>query len=217
MFKWLKKSFIVQAWLVLILALLFGAALASVKIVLEPIIIANKVNEIRQKLPEIILGAEAAQQMAKVDQQLVIETHLVQVEKEAQNIDYRVYEARNSNHMLKGWIVKTSGQGYADKIELLLGFGPLAESITGIFILDQKETPGLGSQIIAQKWRNQFIDKNTSESLIPVKDGADAANEIDAITGATISSRSVCDIINTAASDLRKPLAAMAVKDKPRI
>jgi electron transport complex protein RnfG len=217
MFKWLKKSFIVQAWLVLILALLFGAALASVKIVLEPMIVANKVNEIRQKLPEIILGAEAAQQMAKADQQLVIETRSVQVEKKAQNIAYRVYEARNPDQTLKGWVVKTGGQGYADKIELLLGLGPLAESITGIFILDQKETPGLGSQIIAQKWRNQFINKNTSESLIPVKDGADAANEIDAITGATISSRSVCDIINAAASDLRKPLAAMAIKDKPRI
>ena len=217
MFKWLKKSFIVQAWLVLILALLFGAALASVKIVLEPMIVANKVNEIRQKLPEIILGAEAAQQMAKVDQQLVIETRSVQVEKKAQNIAYRVYEARNPDQTLKGWVVKTGGQGYADKIELLLGLGPLAERITGIFILDQKETPGLGSQIIAQKWRNQFINKNTGESLIPVKDGADAANEIDAITGATISSRSVCDIINAAASDLRKPLAAMAIKDKPRI
>ena len=215
MITWLKGTFIVQAWLVLTLALFFGAALASVKVVLEPKIAANKINEIREKLPAVVLGAEAARLMAEAGKQLAIETLTVKVRDGRKSIAYRVYEARNPDQMLKGWVVKAAGQGYAAKIELLLGLGPLGERVTGIFVLHQKETPGLGNRIIAAEWRGQFIQKSTIEPLIPVKDGADDPNEIDAITGATISSRSVCDIINTAAGDLRESLAAMAVEEEP--
>jgi electron transport complex protein RnfG len=109
-----------------------------------------------------------------------------------------------------GWVAKASGQGYADKIELLLGLDPEAKSITGLFILEQKETPGLGNKIITDAWRSQFLDKKTDNPLVVVKGGAKVPNEIDAVTGATISSRSVTTIVNTAISDLRDPLAAKA-------
>ena len=53
--------------------------------------------------------------------------------------------------------MKTKGQGYADTIERLLGLSTDFRSITGLFVLDQKETPGLGNKIITDAWRSQFV------------------------------------------------------------
>jgi electron transport complex protein RnfG len=210
-----KSNYLVQAWLVLALAGFFGAALAGVQLTLEPTIADNKLNEIRQKVPELVLESNMAQKTDQAERNLSIEPQTIKIEKEGKNATYNVFEAKYPNKILAGWVVKTTGQGYGDKIEILLGIDPSAGSITGIFVLDQKETPGLGSNIITPEWRKQFVKKDTSRPLVVVKGGAAKdSNEIDAITGATISSRSVCQIINTALSDLRDPLAAKALKTK---
>ena len=83
---------------------------------------------------------------------------------------------------------------------------PKMETITGLFILEQKETPGLGNKIIESQWRGQFTGKKTAPALAVTKTGASAPNEIDAVTGATISSRTVTDIVNGAIGALREPL-----------
>jgi electron transport complex protein RnfG len=102
--------------------------------------------------------------------------------------------------------VKSKGQGYADRIELLVGVDAGAQKITGIYILDQKETPGLGNKIAETKWRDQFHGKETRQSLRATKAGAKSPEEINAVSGATISSNSVCAIVNTAMVDLRDKL-----------
>ncbi len=195
----MKNNYIVQAWLVLILAILYGGALAGIQLKLAPIISENKINETRMKVPELILGSE------KADTVLTIEPQTIKVEKGQKKISYSVFKAMNKDKTV-GWVVKNSGQGYADRIELLIGLDPEVMTITGLFILDQKETPGLGNKIIDWDWRKQFISKRTDKNLVVVKTGAKAPSDIDAITGATISSRSVCSIINSAVRDIKKPL-----------
>ena len=103
-------------------------------------------------------------------------------------------------------MVKTGGQGYADRIELLLGLDPALETITGLFILEQKETPGLGNKIIEPQWRNQFIGKQTDSWLTVVKTAETGKQEIHAVTGATISSRAVAGIVNNAVAALKPVL-----------
>ncbi len=203
----LKNSGLVQAWLVLTLASCFGFALAGVQMTLGPTIEANKINETLEKAPELVLGKENADKLAAQKQRLEIIPRVIAVEKNGKKRFYNVYESRYQND-LKGWVIKASGQGYADKIELLMGLDPGVETITGLFIMDQKETPGLGNKIITKAWRNQFVDKTTTMPLAVVKTGAEKSNEIDAVTGATISSKSVVAIINSAVSDLKKPLVA---------
>jgi electron transport complex protein RnfG len=133
----------------------------------------------------------------------------VGVDKAGKTIRYSVFEAKTEGQ-LAGWVVKTAGQGYADKIEMLIGLDPMIEKITGIFVLDQKETPGLGNKIVTDEWRAQFLAKSTDQPLATVKGQASAGNEIDAITGATISSKAVTDIINAAVKNLRNPLIEKA-------
>ncbi|BBO71240.1 hypothetical protein DSCA_51700 [Desulfosarcina alkanivorans] len=202
-----RSSNLVQAWLVLVLAVGFGMSLAGVQLALGPVIESNKTSETLEKVPELVLGSALAAKMATENQTLEIAPRQVRVQKPARDKFYSVYEARYQGD-LKGWVVKTKGQGYADTIELLLGLSPDLRTITGLFVLDQKETPGLGNKIITDSWRGQFIDAPADRALVVVKTGAANPGEIDAVTGATISSKSVTALINTAIGDLRHPLTA---------
>jgi electron transport complex protein RnfG len=201
----MRNNYIIQAWLVLFLASGFGAALAGIQLNLSPKIEANKLNETLEKVPELVLGASGALKMSEDNQSLEIDRRMVETGKDSRKKVYSVFQAKKDGQTV-GWVAKASGQGYADKIELLVGVDAKVKNITGLFILDQKETPGLGSKIADWDWRKQFLDKKTEQHLIPVKSGASAPNEIDAITGATISSKFVCDIINKSLSDLKEPL-----------
>ncbi|GBC61849.1 FMN-binding protein [Desulfonema ishimotonii] len=209
-FERLRNNNIIQAWLVLILTLIFGSSLAGIQMTLGPRIEENKINETREKVPELVLGQEAAQKLAESGQALEITPLSVVVDKGVKKVSYSVFEAIGPDKKRAGWVVKTRGQGYADRIELLLGLSPDAKKVTGLFILDQKETPGLGNKIVTPEWRGQFIGKATAGSLSVVKGSATAPDQINAITGATISSDSVTGIINAAIADLRGPLAAKA-------
>ena len=202
-----KANFFSQAWLVLVLAICFGGLLAGMQILLGPIIEANKINETLERGPVLVFGAAHATELSQSGME--INPLSVGVDKAGKTVRYNVYETK-SDGKLAGWVTKSAGQGYADKIEILIGFDPGMDKITGLFVLDQKETPGLGNKILEDTWRGQFLDKSTAKPLTPVKGKSRASNEIDAITGATISSKAVTDIINTAVADLRQPLADKA-------
>ncbi len=203
-----QNNNLLQAWLVLTLALIFGIALAGVQAALGPKIEANKIKETMEKVPEVVLGLEAAQKLAASGEALNIQSRIIEVDKKDKKKFYTVYEARFQDNALAGWVAKAGGQGYADKIELLVGIDALAENITGLFILDQKETPGLGNKISDTAWRNQFIDKPATSPLVVVKDKSQGPSKIDAISGATISSVSVCGIINQTVSDIGPKLTS---------
>ncbi|MGD8250686.1 MAG: FMN-binding protein [Desulfobacterales bacterium] len=205
----LKDNNIVQAWLVLLLAICFGGLLAGIQLGLGPRIEQNKLNETREKVPELVLGAETAGQPSQDQETMAIDPLTITVEKPSKLARYSVFQAKKDG-VLAGWVVKTAGQGYADKIEILVGLSPDASRVTGLFVLDQKETPGLGNKIVTDDWRGQFVGKSTETPFEPVKGGAKADYEIDAITGATISSVAVASIINAAVSDLKEPLRAKA-------
>ncbi len=203
-----KSNFFVQAWLVLILALCYGAALAGVHMQLSPKIAQNKINETLEKVPELVLGdAPAAQREA-----LQSEKILISVNESGRQTFYNVFKATR-NGEVEGWVAKASAQGYADTVEVLIGLSREARTITGLFVLSQKETPGLGAKITERQWRRQFVGKPTSTRLEVVKDGADETHEIDAITGATISSNCVKTIVNTTVADLKRQLAERLQKN----
>lgn len=201
-----KNGNLAQAWLVLLLALCFGAALAAVQINLSGIIAANKRNETLSKVPDLIWGAQKAGQIKDRNVPVEIAAGTITIKKSAKTISYPIYRL-SQNEQVQGWVIKSGGQGYADKIELLLGLDPRAQTITGLFVLEQKETPGLGNKIITPEWREQFTRKKTAQPL-EVKKNSGQGNHpdstaIDAITGATISSRAVTGIVNSIVRDIK--------------
>jgi len=190
-----KNSNLAQAWLVLVLAVLFGAALAAVQVQLSVKIAENKLNETLEKIPEIIWGAAGVSGMASQNPAVDIVPGSLDVKTGTKTETYSLYKVSRDKR-LAGWVIKAGGQGYADKIELLVGVDPAVKTVTGLFILDQKETPGLGNKITFPEWRRQFVGKPTDQPLDVIKSGPGGAHTIDAVTGATISSRSVTRIVN---------------------
>lgn len=183
--------FLGQAWLAIVLSLIFGAALAGMQALVAERIVLNKLNETLSQVPTLVPGAESGEKAAM-----------------GTATAYRALAGGKT----VGWVVPGGGLGFGDRIELLIGVDAKAEKLTGLYVLDQKETPGLGNKIADAPWLEQFIDKLTTAPLTVVKRQAAADSpEITAVTGATISSVAVCDIVNaTLTPELRAQLAAAA-------
>ena len=78
-----------------------------------------------------------------------------------------------------------------------------------MYVLSQKETPALGDGITKTPFRQRFVGAPTDRLLTVVKDApaADAdPSQVLALTAATISSQSVCDIVNRTVADVRSAL-----------
>lgn len=90
--------------------------------------------------------------------------------------------------------------GYSGLIKLMVGFN-MEGVINNISVLFQKETPGLGTKMTSESFVNQFIGKNPGQfKLKPTKDGG----EVDALTGATITTRAYCEAVQRAYDNFLK-------------
>ncbi len=97
--------------------------------------------------------------------------------------------------VLIGMAVKTkSSRGYNGDIWLMVGF-TVQGKILNISVIDHKETPGLGSKISSSSFIKQFLGKSPETMKMRVKkDGGD----IDAISGATITTRAYAEAVQLA-------------------
>ncbi len=214
----LRESYLGQAWLVLILALVFGGTLAGVHVGLRDRIEANLRAETLGRIPELVLGSqiEGGAQVEILDDNLrvVLEDGAIleMRAKERLLAGHQVFEVtRQSDGERLGWVARGSGQGYADLIEVLLGLDPQGLELTGLYVLSQKETPALGDGITRAPFRDRFVGAPTDRPLEVTKTAEAAASDpsrILALTAATISSQSVCDIVNRTVSDIRPEIGA---------
>ncbi len=194
-----KGGYIGQAWLVILLALLYGGGLAGVQNALSGKIEANKKAETYRVIPELVAGGDPDS----------TDEIVVRGENEKESLVYKVH-GRDGSHL--GWVLPAAGQGFADRIELLIGLDPGVTTICGMYVLNQKETPGLGDYITSPDFQSRFRDKPAEQPLAVVKNEPAADNEMRALSGATISSESVAGIVNRALANFREPLRAMATE-----
>ncbi len=97
-----------------------------------------------------------------------------------------------------GYAVYVRGAGLWGEIVSIFGFKQDLETFTGVEFVEQNETPGLGARITEQWYKEQFRGKRGPFEL--VEEGtSDAADELDAITGASRTSEAVLKIANKAA------------------
>lgn len=192
-----RESYIGQAWLVILLGALYGAALAGVETTLGPRIAQNKRGEIYQVIPQLVADADEANTV-----EMLVDA--------GDGRQMLVYKAMAADGTHQGWVVPADGQGFNDRIELLIGLDVPLSTITGLYVLDQKETPGLGNYITGESFRGQFSGKSADEPLVVVKSPPQADNEIRALSGATISSESVSMIVNSAIADVKTSIRDQA-------
>lgn len=111
----------------------------------------------------------------------------------------RAFAAFDESGAFIGFAFEAEGGGFQDVIRLLYGFDPRARRIVGMRILESRETPGLGDKIYKDpKFVHGFDALAVDPTIVLVKGpGAGNPNEVHAITGATISSRAVVEILKT--------------------
>jgi Na+-translocating ferredoxin:NAD+ oxidoreductase subunit G len=118
--------------------------------------------------------------------------------KEMKEIDGLVFYPANKDGNSIGCAVKTfTEEGFSGRFDLMVGFNPDG-SIFNTVVLDQKETPGLGTKMKEPKFKDQFNKLNIGSlkgaEVKVKKDGG----TIDAITASTITSRAFCDGVQKA-------------------
>lgn len=111
------------------------------------------------------------------------------------SVDGLNYYTATKQDQLVGYAINTfTDKGFSGRFTLMVGLKPDG-TIHNISVLDQKETPGLGTKMKEPKFKDQFPGKNPSVDKLRVKkDGG----SVDAITAATISSRAFCDAVQRA-------------------
>lgn len=144
--------------------------------------------------------------------------------KENQTVYFRAYKSSDKKRLL-GYAFRTQAYGYSSEIEAMAGINTQGE-ISGIRILAQNETPGLGARIeealvkktLWQRIKEIFAPKQKSaeisakpwfcvqfkgkkiEDLIVVNTPTE--KNIQAITGATISSQALTDSVREKAKEI---------------
>jgi Na+-translocating ferredoxin:NAD+ oxidoreductase subunit G len=169
----------------LIIVLAFEATL--------PTITDYKARMLRQAVFKVLPGVSDMRRMVYRDGALTLSE---QVQKD----DQAIFGGYDQSGKLVGYAIPGAGPGFQDTIRLLYGYLPSKRQVSGMEILESRETPGLGDKIYKDlAFVSSFEALAIDPEIRAVKKGKrTTANEIDAITGATISSKAVVRIINEA-------------------
>lgn len=173
------------------IGVLSGAFLVSVGILTKERIVLNKQREIETAITAVVPGTRTSQKLYE--------------EK-----DFSVYAGEDEQGRLLGFALNASAAGFQDKILFMIGIDPDLTRINSLYVLDQKETPGLGAKITDREsflvfWEN----KKTSEPLKLRKPPAASPDEllpseVNTISGATVSSEAVLSAVNISVEKLKK-------------
>lgn len=125
----------------------------------------------------------------------------------------RFYAAYGADGALAGIAAEASSAGYADQVRVLYGYDPAKQVITGIGVIAMRETPGIGDKILTdQAFLKNFeaLDVRVNAELTALANAVKTVKhgtkqnqwEIDAISGATVTSKAVGRGINASAQAL---------------
>lgn len=192
------KYFIEQSWLLIVSSFCFGLLIAVTNAALLPKIQENKATELNNLTMDLLPDAKRF-----VEVEAEIEVKLAGGNKER----VKVYKAVSGAGKCVGWSFNASGQGFADKIELVVAVDKNFEKIAGFNVLVSNETPGFGDRIKSSYYRDQFAEAPAEKlTLIKSGDPKKIDSEIVAITGATVSSNAVIEMINTFLLQIRNQM-----------
>lgn len=111
------------------------------------------------------------------------------------------------NNEIVGYALKVAPRGYGGTVETMVAISNEGV-VSGIKILKHSETPGLGANAPKPKFSGQFTKKSIIKKLQVIKGTASKDNEIEALTGATITSRAVTSGVNSAIDFYKSELNA---------
>lgn len=189
-----KNNYLKYAATLAIICLAASGLLSVVYNVTRPKILYQQQQEEEESLKEVVPQAESFQSV-----------------KEGDEVIY--YKALDQDKKVLGYAFKTSKKGYSSEIVTMVGI-LLSGEIIRIKILSQNETPGLGTRITEVLQKNTLWDvllrkvhvgpapRPWFQEQFSGKDVLGLDTSVNAITGATITSRAVIDSIKTRAKEI---------------
>src|SRR5210317_1514530 len=172
-----------------IAGLISGIAIIGIYESTLPTITANKARELREAVFKVLPGVTQMQALVYRDNQLMV------VDQPAKD-EPVVYGGYDDAGDFVGYAMPGAGPGFQDTIALLYGYLPGEKKVVGMEILESRETPGLGDKIYKDAdFVAEFSALSVEPEIVAVKKGTGGQpNQVDAITGATISSKAVVRI-----------------------
>ncbi|MBX3127966.1 MAG: FMN-binding protein [Polyangiaceae bacterium] len=171
-----------------------GLILVGVYLATLPRIQQNQAEAMQAAIYKVLPNASAIEPLALKGDQLVPFTGPAG----APTKERLIYLGKDARGDVVGYAVPAEGPGFQDTIKLLYGYDPSRRAVIGMEVLESRETPGLGDKIIFDPhFKANFEELKVEPKLELVKKGEKTApNQVDAITGATISCRAVVSILN---------------------
>jgi electron transport complex protein RnfG len=185
------------------------AALSGFLVVLAhhlslPLIEENKRVAIERALFKVIPGAVTRRDF------LLTATGMQPLDAATPDQGMHLYAGYDAQGQLAGVALEAAAQGYQDVIRILYSYDPACECIRGIQVLKMAETPGIGDKIAkdpdflqnfaALDARLNATGDGLAHAIVSVKSGSKTEPwQIDAISGATISSKAVARMLNDSA------------------
>jgi electron transport complex protein RnfG len=175
-----------------IAGLVSGVAIIGIYESTLPTITANKARELREAVFKVLPDDVSRMQP------LVYRDGTFMTVAEPEKDEPVVYGGYDDQGDFVGYAMPGAGPGFQDTIGLLYGYLPGEKKVVGMEILESRETPGLGDKIYKDAdFVAEFSDLSVEPEIVSMKKGTTTQpNHVDAITGATISSKAVVRIIN---------------------
>jgi len=95
---------------------------------------------------------------------------------------------------------ETTADGFGGEMGVVVGYDLKKDRLVHIGVTSHKETPGVGSRVAQEHFSARFADKSLDTRFLVKSDGG----KIDAVTGATVSSRAVCQAVRESIAKYRK-------------
>jgi electron transport complex protein RnfG len=171
-----------------------GLVLVGVYLPTKPLIDHHRAEAMKAAVLRVLPGTESVAALVSRDGSLVPHEEPSAVVATGEG----VFAGFTGAGDLVGYAVPAAGPGYMDTVALIYGFDVERRTVLGMQVLESRETPGLGDKIIHDEaFHANFGALEVEPEIVPVKRGAKVRpNEVDCITGATISSEAVVSIIN---------------------
>lgn len=181
-----------------------GLAIVGVFELTRPIIERNKAEALQQAIFQVLPEAKTSATFRFEPEGAAGNFEAAGADDDARFLVYAGYDA---DRRLVGLAVEAAGMGYQDLIRVLYGYSFDKDAIVGIRVLESKETPGLGDKIekdpaFLENFRRLDVSLNDELSeivhpIVAVRHGKkEQPWEVDGITGATISSVAIADMLN---------------------
>lgn len=172
-----------------LITIVSGGSLSLVDKATKPRIEENKVKALNAGLQKLLPAAK----------------NFVRQEVQVEGEKYILFKGMDGE-TLKGWGFLLSGSGFQDKIEIVTATDPEITKLLGIEVLFQNETPGLGAEMVKEKFKEQFKGLSVEEdiSYVKYKKPDPGVNGVQALSAATISTKKLLLILNKGIKTIRE-------------